>query len=76
MLLLQYVRDIPRINKELYWEYHAMFINEIITCGNDALYILAVEMFVVEQSVNVDIYLCVYSSLILDVCGCGCSRVF
>lgn len=53
-----------------------MFINEIITCGNDALYILAVEMFVVEQSVNVDIYLCVYSSLILDVCGCGCSRVF
>lgn len=38
-----------------------MFINEIITCGNDELYMfLAVEIFVVEQSVNVYIYLCVY----------------
>lgn len=38
-----------------------MSINEIITCvENDELYIfLAVEIFVVAQSVNVYIYLCV-----------------
>lgn len=43
-----------------------MFINEIITlCGNYELYMfLAVEIFVVEQSVNVYIYLCVYCSFI------------
>lgn len=39
-----------------------MFINEIILCVETMeLYMfLAVEIFVVEQSVNVYIYLCVY----------------
>lgn len=40
--------------------------------GNDELYMfLAVEIFVVEQSVNVNIYLCVYYSLVwmcVNVC--------
>lgn len=38
-----------------------MFINEIITRVENELYMfLPVEIFVVEQSVNVYIYLCVY----------------
>lgn len=39
-----------------------MFINEIITCVEmmNCTCSLAVEIFVVEQSVNVYIYLCVY----------------
>lgn len=46
-----------------------MFINEIIMCENDELYMfLAVEIFVVEQSVNVYIYLCVYYKPLVWMC--------
>lgn len=42
-----------------------MSINEIITCVEMKLYMfLTVEIFVVEQSVNVYIYLCVFQSLV------------
>lgn len=47
-----------------------MSINEIITrVENDELYMfLAVEIFVVAQSVNVDIYLCVCYRVLVWMC--------